>query len=363
MPFVFARSASMNDTNRELLAAERRGRELARRETAAGSTWILEAGDSADGRCLMAAARWAMRLGAEVRLRLTQSTPPSPLWQSLSESCRRQGIVDESQPGIGNSGYIVRGGDKKNIGSLPDDNDVWKASLAVSPRFVILAADSHEAVTCAQCREIDRVAIRDFAVPGVCLMENAAIAATAVAVNMLPPRPATVLVAVGGGNNGGDGLVMARGLALLGFDVEVALLKPRESISGDAGVNLDLLGDFPDVTVHAIHDAPAEIRRLLRGKSLVVDALLGTGFKGGLSPQFRDAILHINAAGILVLALDLPSGLNGDSGEVADVAIRAERTITFAAVKTGLRRGDGPSHCGKMLYLGDIGAPTAAYPV
>lgn len=353
----------MIDSNRELLAAERRGRELVRREVAAGSTWILEAGDNADGRCLMAAARWAMRLGAEVRLRLTQPASPSPLWQDLSESCRRQGMVDASRPGTGNGGYLLRGGGKKTIETLPVEMDAWNASLVASPGFVALATDRHKAMTCAQCREIDRVAIQDFAVPGVCLMENAAIAATAVAVDMLPPHPGPVLVAVGGGNNGGDGLVMARGLSLLGFDVEVALLKPRESISGDAGINLDLLSDFPAVAIHAVHDAPGEIQGLLRGKSLVVDALLGTGFKGGLSPQFRDAILHINAAGIPVLALDLPSGLNGDSGEAADAAIRADRTITFAAVKTGLRTADGPAHCGRMLYLGDIGAPTAAYPV
>lgn len=351
----------MDDATRELLAAERRGRELARRECAAGTAWELDVNDDGDGFALMAAARWAARLGAGVRVRLARPARPSPLWDTLTTSCRRQGMVDDSRPARGNALRIAGKAGEKTVTALPDDGEAWRTPLADAGPFVTAAAEEHPVRSCAQCREIDRKAIQDFSVPGVCLMENAAIAATAVAVAMLPSPAASVLVAVGGGNNGGDGLVVARGLSFLGIKTEVILMKPREGISGDAGINLRLLDGISEVAVHSAHDSPDKMRALLSGKDLVVDGLLGTGFSGALSPNFREAIGYMNASGIPILALDLPSGLNGDTGEAADDAVRATRTITFAAVKTGLRQGKGPEYSG-TIHLGDIGAPTAAYP-
>ena len=112
-------------------------------------------------------------------------------------------------------------------------------------------------------------------------------------------------------------------------------------------------------TIHDLHDRPEDLAPLARNSRLIVDALLGTGYTGGLTPGFTTAVETINSSDRPVLSLDIPSGLHGDTGAVAEKAIRANRCITFAAVKTGLIAGDGPRHCGE-LYIGDIGAPTAA---
>lgn len=347
------------ETNRQLIAAEHGGRILVERLAPRNSSvWEVDAVDTAGGRALMAAARWAALMGATVRVTLGGEFA-GEAGAALAESCRRQGLA---APGVADGARLAVDGGA--VTTCFDDTALaWKVAPKTRALFVRSAIGESAALTCAQCRDIDRKAIAEYSVPGICLMENAAIASVAVATDMLPALVSMpVAVVVGGGNNGGDGLAVARGLHALDIPVEVALLKPAERLIGDAAINLGLLRDHPGIPVHPIHDEPARLSELLTGKSLIIDALLGTGFKGELAPAFRQAIEIINAAEAATLALDLPSGLDGDTGEAVETAVRAAATITFAAMKTGLARRDGPAFSGEV-FLGNIGAPQGAFPV
>ena len=342
----------------ELTSAERRGRALAAfLNPVPGDSWSLNIGYGPDGCALMAAARWAARFGAHVVMRVPPRDSASRAWVEFAESSRLQGLVASSAISARHQLRTTRSGRDIVVDQIPDAQAAWATPLAAAGRFVAEVSPASPRMGCAECRAIDKKAIGDYGVPGLCLMENAAVASVAVAMDMLgDPGARTVLVAAGGGNNGGDGLAVARGLAGLGVTVEVALLKPRDSLAGDAGVNLALLEVVPQVAIHELVDRPRALAGLANSAVLIVDALLGTGFSGGLSPAFRTAIQSLNMSGKPILALDLPSGLDGDSGMVADTAIRATRTVTFAAVKPGLEQERGPEYAGR-LYLGDIGAP------
>lgn len=345
-------------TEKALLAAERQGRTLvAAARPVSGQAWEIDVGEGPDALALMVAGRWAARLGAAVRLRLPASREDGDVWQILARGSRLQNLVAPAPATARNRLRIRNAGGEEITPDIADANEGWRLSLSDSGSMVARAASALSVMTCAQCRRVDQKAIDDYGVPGICLMENAAMAAVTVAADLAPGK--AVLVAAGGGNNGGDGLALARGMRALGVPATVAMLKPPAGLAGDAAINYRLLEEFPDIPVLDIHDRPAELSALARDHGLVVDALLGTGFRGSLSPVFREAIAAVNAAGKPVLALDIPSGLDGDNGEVAEAAVRATRCVTFAAVKNGLITAAGPEHCGE-LYLGDIGAPSPA---
>ncbi len=324
----------MSNRETELVNAERRGRALAGLyDPRPGDLWRIDIGPGPDADALAAAARWAERLGATVR------------------------------KGIGPANRLVRtrAGRRTEIHDIPPPRAALALPISAARRFAAPADRRSLRLTCAQCRAVDQKAIGLLGVPGLCLMENAALDALSVAMDMPGVFPdGRVLVAAGGGNNGGDGLALARMLLESGMRAEVALLKPPAGLTGDAAANLRLLEATPGAVLHAVHDRPEALASLADHAALLVDALLGTGFKGGLSGAFRTAIQAINAAGKPVLALDLPSGLDGDSGRVEEEAVLATRTVTFAAVKIGLDIADGPRHAGE-LWLGDIGAPNEAF--
>lgn len=349
----------MNTHWNELLAAERRARALLQRHGAEpGDVWEIESADDDDGLALLAAVRLAARRGAEVRLALAAPDTASQARLALVENCRRMDIPLRGSATA--SAWKRIAGGQTMSGDIPDADAVWSLPLDAAAPWVKPVDSACVPLTCTQCREIDARATGGFAVPGVCLMENAAMGAVIAAMDILPPpRCSRVAIVAGGGNNGGDGLAMARGFAALGIAVEVALLKPPEAFAGDAAINLALLNGS-GIPVHLLHDGAEGLGALLRGKDLVVDGLLGTGFKVGLSPQYRTAIGAVNACGSPVLALDLPSGLDGDTGTVAEDAVRAARTVTFAAVKHGLLAEGAAEYVGE-LYLADIGAPDQAF--
>ena len=220
-----------------------------------------------------------------------------------------------------------------------------------------------------EIREVDRIAIEDYAMPGVILMENAGRGAAEVAMQMLEPEdtccsrsasaeraPGTcrrphVAIVCGRGNNGGDGFVVARHLDNRGIGVTVHLLAPRDKIGGDALVNLQIAEKMK----LDIRDArPDELDFAESG--LIVDAILGTGLSGEVREPFRAAIDAINAAGKPVLAIDIPSGLDANTGEILGDCVRATRTATFALPKIGFTRGSGPATCGDVTVV-DIGVP------
>lgn len=215
-----------------------------------------------------------------------------------------------------------------------------------------------QALTVAEMREADRRAIEDYGIPGVVLMENAGRGAAGVALQMLLTADArSVLVLAGRGNNGGNGYVIARHLHNAGVEVLVRVLASLDDITGDARINLDVIRRMGlDVREVKLPDHRDALTAELNAAGLVVDAMLGTGTKGDVRDPFRTAIELANAAGRPVLAVDIPSGLDGDTGPGMGGAVVARRTATFAAPKVGLVTPDARPFVGQLTVI-DIGIP------
>lgn len=209
-------------------------------------------------------------------------------------------------------------------------------------------------------RQLDAWAIERRGIPGTTLMERAGAGLAARCQEIAPEG--VIAVVCGPGNNGGDGLVAARLLRERGRAVRVLLLADVARIHGDAAVNLRRLeGEAPE---------PFQ-PQLLEGARLIVDAILGTGFSGQPREPVAGAIAAINriggrgpgasAASAVVVACDVPSGVDASAGEVASVAVRADATVTFHAAKPGLWIAPGKGHVGTVTVV-DIGIPADERP-
>jgi hydroxyethylthiazole kinase-like uncharacterized protein yjeF len=201
-------------------------------------------------------------------------------------------------------------------------------------------------LTCAEMGAADRAAIRG-GVSGLRLMEAAGRAVAEEACDMTPGF-GRVAVLCGPGNNGGDGFVAARYLARRGRRVRLALLGDRSKLTGDAG----------EMARRWTGGVEALGPKVLKGADLVVDALFGAGLTRGIDengPVGR-VLAEIAARGVPVLAVDLPSGLNGDDGQVAGAAVKANRTVTFFRRKPGHLLLPGRQLCG-IVRVADIGIP------
>lgn len=218
----------------------------------------------------------------------------------------------------------------------------------------------------AVIRELDRRAIEEWGIPSFALMESAGRACAERVLSLLrrSPRRGLVHVLVGPGNNGGDGLVIARTLLqALGSGVRVSYLGADPTavrVSDDFRLNWKLwTGLGPPITqVHPTSPAPGTWLSTLADDALVVDALFGHGLSRPLGEPWKSAIDALNAARVPVLAVDVPSGLDADTGEVLGAAVRATQTVTFIAPKLGFFRGAGPEHIGR-LHVAEIGVPQA----
>jgi NAD(P)H-hydrate epimerase len=212
--------------------------------------------------------------------------------------------------------------------------------------------------TFAEMRRLDQVAIRDRGVPGLALMENAGRGAAEVALGMLPAgRPGKVAVLAGPGNNGGDGYVLARHLSARGHEVRVYLLAAEGKILGDARANLEAWRNIGGALADgAAPGALAARREELADCDLLVDALFGTGLNTEVRTPFREAIELMNGLGLPTLALDLPSGVDGDLGRVLGIAVRATATVTFGFPKRGHYLYPGAAHVGRLTVV-DLGIP------
>src|ERR687891_2317079 len=197
-------------------------------------------------------------------------------------------------------------------------------------------------------RAVDAWAIDEQGVPSLDLMERAGLGLARV--TAATARPGPVRVVVGKGNNGGDGLVVARLLREDGHEVDVLSAADLGDLRGDARENLDRLpGALPE---------PFAPQRL-EGSGVVVDALLGTGFEGSPREPLASAIAAINAQAAPVVACDMPSGVNASTGEVEGEAVRAAATATFHGSKVGLRVAPGALHSGEVEVI-EIGIPRGA---
>ena len=209
-----------------------------------------------------------------------------------------------------------------------------------------------------EVRAFDAWAINTLGIPGVVLMENAGRSCAELVRDKLKDvTDPKVCIFCGTGNNGGDGYVIARHLINSGFDVTVVICGSREKIKGDAKTNLDVLermGRPIERLNPADADLADQVRRLTSGAQLLVDSLFGTGLRGELSDDYRRLIENINACHRPVLAVDIPSGLDCDSGEPLGAAIKAAWTVTFVAVKRGFTSADAARYTGE-IFVASIG--------
>ena len=209
--------------------------------------------------------------------------------------------------------------------------------------------------TAKQIRDIDRRAIREFGIPGPVLMENAA---TAIAFEMERffegLDGVKVGIICGKGNNGGDGLALARRLRIRGVPVRVCLLASFAALKGEAKLNLAILRKM-DVEIVPNASSPA-IAEMIAWSDVVVDAMLGVGISSPLKGNHAIAAELMNMAGRPVVAVDIPTGINADTGEVMGSAVRADLTVTMVLPKRGLVLYPGASFAGKVRVV-DIGIP------
>jgi NAD(P)H-hydrate epimerase len=210
-------------------------------------------------------------------------------------------------------------------------------------------------LTRLQVRDVDSRAIAEYSLSGIVLMENAGRGAAELLVQL--GVSGRVVICAGKGNNGGDGYVIARHLELRGIATTVILFCHPTELTGDAAINyrvlvaarqsLFVIGPSPNV---------AELDRQLAAADWIVDALLGTGTQGTIREPYLTAIAAINRAGRKVLAVDLPSGMDCDTGQPLGACVRADHTATFVARKVGFDVS-GADRLSGVVHVIDIGVP------
>jgi ADP-dependent NAD(P)H-hydrate dehydratase / NAD(P)H-hydrate epimerase len=203
-----------------------------------------------------------------------------------------------------------------------------------------------------QMRAVDRWAIVEQGIPSLDLMEHAGEGVAQAVERVAHDGP--VAVVCGKGNNGGDGLVLARLLRLAGREVTVVCLASAQALSADARVNLERLPGEQPVDL----DEPFA-REAIAKAVVIVDALLGTGFEGVPRGAVAEAIEAVNEASGCVVSVDVPSGVDASNGVVAGAAIQADLTVTFHAAKPGLWIHPGKGYAGEITTI-DIGIPRGA---
>ncbi len=222
---------------------------------------------------------------------------------------------------------------------------------AADKKFRVMSRD--------EVRQVDAWAIKEIGAPGVVLMENAGRSCAELAEEKLAQADnPQVCIFCGTGNNGGDGYVIARHLLNVGVQVTVVLCGPRDKIRGDARINLDILerlGHAAERLDPGAGDVRARVRTFGARADLIVDALFGTGLRGELKGEYQVLVEAVNGLGRPILAVDIPSGLDCDTGEPLGTAIRATWTVTFVAVKKGFLASPGARTYTGELYVASIG--------
>ncbi len=212
-----------------------------------------------------------------------------------------------------------------------------------------------------EVRAFDAWAINTLGIPGVVLMENAGRSCAELIVDKLKDvTEQKVCIFCGTGNNGGDGYVIARHLINRGVKVTVVVCGDRNKIKGDAKTNLDILEQV-GASIERLNPAGCDIADRVKlfsaGAGIIVDSLFGTGLRGQLSDEYRRLIESINSCESRILAVDIPSGLDCDTGEPLGEVIRAAWTVTFVAVKKGFVSTNAAQYTGE-IFVASIGIAT-----
>ncbi|MFC1627855.1 NAD(P)H-hydrate dehydratase [Gemmatimonadota bacterium] len=222
-------------------------------------------------------------------------------------------------------------------------------------------------LTGSEMQAADRVAIKEMGIPSLQLMERAGEGVARVVDDLAGEDERPVIMVCGKGNNGGDGFVVARLLAGLGRSIEVWLAADAGQLTGDAETNWKRLHEegpaLPgEISLFPIGTGPVDSRALMerwRGGAVLVDALFGTGMVGPPRDPGASLIAAMNLTGCGIVAVDIPSGVNADSGVVAGEAVLADVTVTMAFPKQGLLLHPGREHAGRIEVV-DIGIPEEA---
>jgi NAD(P)H-hydrate epimerase len=211
-----------------------------------------------------------------------------------------------------------------------------------------------------ESRNVDWLAKSQGHIMGIVLMENAG---RGIAEILLAENPkGKVVICCGRGNNGGDGFVIARHLNAAGVDVQVLLFANPKELMGDACMNHAIIAQS-DIPMKVLISPSAEdLKSIFKDAVWVVDALVGTGQKGSLRTPLDIVVRQINESGVKVLAVDLPSGLDADTGIASDPTIKATITATMVTPKTGFQNPEAQSYLGKLKVVG-IGLPKCYVPL
>lgn len=206
-----------------------------------------------------------------------------------------------------------------------------------------------------QVRRVDEVAIHELGLPGIALMENAGRGAADLLLQQ--GKVGRVVICAAGGNNGGDGFVIARHLYLAGCQVSVWLFSPAKKLSGDALINYQVASRLHiPITEQAADEAGSRFDEELQQAEWIVDALFGTGLQTEVRAPYDQLIKRINASRTPVMAVDLPSGLDCDTGQPLGMAVKAKVTATFVAEKSGFSCPGAEEWTGRVEVL-SIGVP------
>jgi len=213
-------------------------------------------------------------------------------------------------------------------------------------------------VTADEMRQIDIQTTESFGLPSRILMENAGRGASEVLLQrFVDIKQTKIAIAAGKGNNGGDGFVMARYLAEKSLPVRVYLLTKRDAITGDAAANLYLLQKLNIPVIEILDKRDMNKYKIeMRHQTLWVDAILGTGLTSNVRGIYRDFIEFLNNSGKPILSVDIPSGLNADTGQPCDICVQAHITVTFGFAKCGHHLYPGVTYTGPLEVI-DIGIP------
>jgi len=215
-------------------------------------------------------------------------------------------------------------------------------------------------LTAQQAAQIDKQAKESLGIQPLVLMENAGRGVAEIVLDLVgEDRDSRISIFCGRGNNAGDGFVAARHLISRGRDVDIYLLTQQSQIKNEAEINLNILKNLTN-RIFEIKDSKDLESIKLEYYAIIIDALLGIGLKGNVEGLFKETISLINKSQITTVAVDIPSGLDGTTGQIHGIAIRADTTVTFMAKKQGLLLKDGPRYSGKIVVK-DLGLPIKNY--
>ena len=210
-------------------------------------------------------------------------------------------------------------------------------------------------VTVKQIQKLDKIAIEQFGMPSLVLMEKAGASVAEEILRYLKKKKRSVCVVCGLGNNAGDGFVTARYLIDAGVDVHIFLFGRKEDLKADALANYKILKKF-NVRVRNLNGLTKEFLNKVNEASVVIDAIFGVGLNRVIQDPFKKVIERINVHAKHIVSIDIPSGLNGTTGKIFGVCVKANQTVTFSFAKKGFFMCEGPKFTGRLKIV-DIGIP------